>query len=59
VICWPIWWDVVKIDQLTFHPTLFIFLLRRSSFDPSLTLQFIERGVVQLPFALQEQDSTG
>lgn len=31
------------------------FLLARSGFDPSLALQFIERGVVQLPFALQEQ----
>jgi predicted nucleic acid-binding protein len=31
------------------------FLLRRSGFDPSLALQFIERGVVQLPFVLQEQ----
>jgi hypothetical protein len=54
-----IWWDVVKMDQLTCHPILFTFLLRRSSFDLSLALQFIERGVVQLPFALQEQDSTG
>ena len=26
----------------------------RSGFDPSLALQFIERGVVPLPFALQE-----
>ena len=26
-------------------------------FDPALALQFIERGVVQLPFALQEQIS--
>jgi predicted nucleic acid-binding protein len=31
------------------------FLLRRSGFDPSLPLQFIDRGVVQLPFVLQEQ----
>jgi predicted nucleic acid-binding protein len=31
------------------------FLLKRSGFDPSLALQFIERGVVQLPFVLQEQ----
>ena len=31
------------------------FLLRRSGFDPSLALQFIERGVVPLPFVLQEQ----
>ena len=31
------------------------FLLKRSSFDPSLALQFIERGVVQVPFVLQEQ----
>ncbi|MFN4867399.1 MAG: type II toxin-antitoxin system VapC family toxin [Cyanobium sp.] len=30
------------------------FLLKRSGFDPSLALQFIERGVVQLPFVLQE-----
>lgn len=30
-------------------------LLKRSGFDPSLTLQVIERGVVQLPFVLQEQ----
>jgi hypothetical protein len=47
------------MDQLTYLPTLFTFLLRRSSFDPSLALQFIEPGVIQLPFALQEQDSTG
>lgn len=33
------------------------FLLARSGFDPALALQFIERGVVQLPFALQEQIS--
>ena len=31
------------------------FLLKRSGFDPSLALQFIERGVVQLPFVLQKQ----
>ena len=31
------------------------FLLKQSGFDPSLPLQFIERGVVQLPFVLQEQ----
>ena len=31
------------------------FLLARSGFDPALTLQFNERGVVALPFALQEQ----
>lgn len=31
------------------------FLLKRSGFDPSLALQFIDRGVVQLPFLLQEQ----
>lgn len=31
------------------------FLLARFGFDPALALQFIERGVVQLPFALQEQ----
>ena len=33
------------------------FLLKRSGFDPLLTLQFIDRGVVQLPFVLQEQIS--
>jgi predicted nucleic acid-binding protein len=33
------------------------FLLKRSGFDPSLALQFIDRGVVQLPFVLQEQIS--
>lgn len=33
------------------------FLLARSGFHPALALQFIERGVVQLPFALQEQIS--
>jgi hypothetical protein len=59
VICWPIWWDVVKTDQLTYLPILFTFLLKRYSFNPSLALQFIERGVVQLPFVLQEQDSNG
>ena len=32
-------------------------LLARSGFDPSLALQFIERGVVQLPFVLEEQIS--
>lgn len=31
------------------------FLLQRSGFDPSLPLQFIDHGVVQLPFVLQEQ----
>jgi predicted nucleic acid-binding protein len=31
------------------------FLLARSSFDPALALQFVERGVVQLPFVLQDQ----
>lgn len=31
------------------------FLLKRSGFDPSLALQFIERNVVQLPFVLQAQ----
>jgi predicted nucleic acid-binding protein len=31
------------------------FLLKRSGFDPSLPLQFIERGVVKFPFVLQEQ----
>jgi hypothetical protein len=30
-------------------------LLKRSGFDPSLALQLIERGVVQLPFVLQDQ----
>jgi len=30
-------------------------LLKCSGFDPSLALQFIDRGVVQLPFVLQEQ----
>jgi uncharacterized protein len=31
------------------------FLLARGNFDPALALQFVERGVVQLPFALGEQ----
>jgi predicted nucleic acid-binding protein len=31
------------------------FLLKRSGFDPSLPLQFIERDVVRLPFTLQDQ----
>jgi hypothetical protein len=31
------------------------FLLKRAGFDPALALQFIERGVVQLPFVLQKQ----
>lgn len=53
------------IEQFRFLPPPFLsceavvaetcFLLKRSGFDPSLTLQFIERGVVQLPFVLQEQ----
>ena len=30
------------------------FLLKRSGFDPSSALQFIERDAVQLPFTLQE-----
>ena len=30
------------------------FLLKRSGFDPSLALQFIDRGVVQLLFVLHE-----
>jgi hypothetical protein len=34
------------------------FLLKQSNVDPSLALQFIERGVVQLPFVLQEQISS-
>jgi predicted nucleic acid-binding protein len=34
------------------------FLLARSGFDPALPLVFIERGVVQLPFSLQEHIST-
>ena len=43
------------MDQLTCLSTLFIFLLQRSDFDPSLALQFIEPGVIQLLFVLQEQ----
>jgi predicted nucleic acid-binding protein len=35
------------------------FLLKRSGFDPSLALRFIERRVVQLPFVLQEQIGAG
>jgi hypothetical protein len=31
------------------------FLVANSGFDPSLALQFIQRGAVQVPFALQEQ----
>ena len=31
------------------------FLLKRSGFNPALALQFIDRGVVQLPFSLQDQ----
>ena len=31
------------------------FLLARAGFDPAVALQFIERGVVQLPFVLEEQ----
>jgi hypothetical protein len=31
------------------------FLLSSSSFDPALALQFVERGVVQLLFVLQDQ----
>jgi len=34
------------------------FLLKRSSFDPSLALQFIERGVVHLPLVIQAQISS-
>lgn len=30
-------------------------MLKRSGFDPSLALHFIERKVVKLPFVLQEQ----
>lgn len=33
------------------------FLLARSGFDPALALQFIKRGMVQLPFPLQQQIS--
>ncbi len=43
------------MGQLICHPTLFTFLLKRSGFYPSLALQLIDRGVVQLPFVLQEQ----
>ena len=58
-------WAVEQFSQLT-PPMLSCeavvaetcFLLKRSGFDPSLALQFIERGVVQLPFALQEQISS-
>lgn len=55
-------WAVQKFRQLT--PPLLscepvvaetCFLLARSGFDPALALQFIERGVVQLPFVLQDQ----
>jgi len=55
-------------QQFASHPGPFItceavvaeacFLLARSGFDPSLPLVFIERGVVQLPFSLQEHIST-
>jgi predicted nucleic acid-binding protein len=31
------------------------FLLKRSGFNPALALQLIDRGVVQLPFSLQDQ----
>jgi len=30
------------------------FLLARAGFDPALAMQFIERGIVQLPVVLQE-----
>jgi predicted nucleic acid-binding protein len=53
------------VDQFKLLPPPFLsceavvaetcFLLKRSGFDPSLALQFIDRGVVQLPFVLQEQ----
>jgi predicted nucleic acid-binding protein len=53
------------VDQFKLFPPPFLsceavvaetcFLLKRSGFDPSLALQFIDRGVVQLPFVLQEQ----
>lgn len=33
------------------------FLLARGGFDPAFALQFVERGVVQVPFALKEQIS--
>ena len=55
-------WAVQQFRQLT--PPLFscepvvaktCFLLACSGFDPVLVLQFIERGVVQLPFMLQNQ----
>lgn len=55
-------WAVQQFRQLT--PPLLscepvvaetCFLLARSGFDPALALQFIERGVVQLPFVLQDQ----
>jgi hypothetical protein len=32
--------------------------MKRSGFDPALALRFFERGVVQLPFVLQEQISS-
>ena len=55
-------WAVQQFRQLT-PPILSCeavvaetcFLLKRFGFDPALALQFIERGVVQLPFTLQEQ----
>jgi predicted nucleic acid-binding protein len=34
------------------------FLLKRSGFDPSLALQFIERDAVQLPFTLQQHTAS-
>ena len=53
------------VDQFKLLPPPFLsceavvaetcFLLKRSGFDPSLALQFIDRGVVQLPFVLEEQ----
>jgi len=53
------------VDQFKLFPPPFLsceavvaetcFLLKRSGFDPSLALQFIDRDVVQLPFVLQEQ----
>jgi predicted nucleic acid-binding protein len=53
------------VDQFKLLPPPFLsceavvaetcFLLKCSGFDPSLALQFIDRGVVQLPFVLQEQ----
>jgi len=33
------------------------FLLKRSGLDSSLTMQFLDRGVVQLPLVLNEQIS--